>query len=407
MKNLKQLVPEDNLTISRSITHSSTAETEHTEPIPVDLLIDIFSRVPSKYVAKFRCLSKSWASILVRPYFTELFLTKSSNLPRLLFTVSGYNKLSFFSTPQTPNSSVLATCYKTHSSLRKVTSSLLHGLVWSRDVGSYYSEPVVTLCNPATGELLTLPEVPKPGLSYPVIYCGYDKTERKFKLLSIAAYLNSNRAMVLTLEIGKLLWRMIECKYHYVMARDPVHAHGHMICIDGVLYYFACIDIDQSREFVIVCFDVKSEKFSFINIDDESMILGSTLINYKGRLGVVQFTDINQRILRLFLLEEDADGMIYKWSMNIYELPLSWKHPSTKNFQIVENFQIVGMTRTCDIVLSPCKFSDPFYVFYYNVEKKTLARSEVQGLQELKCHRPPVYIFQDYVEDVKLMKSLY
>ncbi|KAJ4873678.1 zinc knuckle (CCHC-type) family protein [Raphanus sativus] len=49
------------------------------------------------------------------------------------------------------------------------------------------------------------------------------------------------------------------------------------------------------------------------------------------------------------------------------------------------------MTRTCDLVLAPWRFSDPFYVFYYNVERKTLvARSEIQGLQELKYHgRPP------------------
>ncbi|KAH0888553.1 hypothetical protein HID58_050982, partial [Brassica napus] len=270
--------------------------------------------------------------------------------------------LFFFSTPQITqnphaNSSVVATWYKTHPwKHHERTSSLLHGrLVCCTD-----GEP---------------------------------------------AYFNTNRAWVLTLETGKLLWRMIECKYHYVMFRDPTYTHRHMICIDGVLYYLACIniiDISHSTDFAIVCFDVKSEKFSFINIDDESMYRGgSTLINYKGRLGVVQFTDY-KRTLCLWLLE-DAAG-INKWSTNIYELPLSWKHPCT------ENFQIVGMTRTCDIVLSPSKFSDPFHVFYYNVERKTLARTEIQGLQglqELKCDRPLVYIFPDYVEDLRLMESLF
>ncbi|CAN6806327.1 unnamed protein product [Brassica oleracea] len=411
MKILKPLVPEDNLTMSRSTTHSSTDEREYTKPIiPVDLLIDIFSRLPLKHVARFRCLSKSWASILGSPYFTELFLTKSSNRPRLLFTVNSYGKLFFFSTPQITqnphaNSSVVATWYKTHPwKHHERTSSLLHGrLVCCTDgERDYYAERVI--CNPTTGELLRLPKL-KSILNYRVMYCGYDPTEKKIKLLSAAAYFNTNRAWVLTLETGKLLWRMIECKYHYVMFRDPTYTHRHMICIDGVLYYLACIniiDISHSTDFAIVCFDVKSEKFSFINIDDESMYRGgSTLINYKGRLGVVQFTDY-ERTLCLWLLE-DAAG-INKWSTNIYELPLSWKHPCT------ENFQIVGMTRTCDIVLSPCKFSDPFYVFYYNVERKTLARTEIQGLQglqELKCDRPLVYIFPDYVEDLRLMESLF
>ncbi|CAN6811888.1 unnamed protein product [Brassica oleracea] len=390
MKILKPLVPEDNLTMSRSTTHSSTDEREYTKPIiPVDLLIDIFSRLPLKHVAS--------------PYFTELFLTKSSNRPRLLFTVNSYGKLFFFSTPQITqnphaNSSVVATWYKTHPWKRhERTSSLLHGrLVCCTDgERDYHAERVI--CNPTTGELLTLPKL-KSILNYRVMYCGYDPTEKKLN----SAYFNTNRAWVLTLETGKLLWRMIECKYHYVMFRDPTYTHRHMICIDGVLYYLACIniiDISHSTDFAIVCFDVKSEKFCFINIDDESMYRGgSTLINYKG--SVVQFTDY-ERTLCLWLLE-DAAG-INKWSTNIYELPLSWKHPCT------ENFQIVGMTRTCDIVLSPCKFSDPFYVFYYNVERKTLARTEIQGLQglqELKCDRPLVYIL-DYVEDLRLMESLF
>ncbi|KAH0931802.1 hypothetical protein HID58_008919, partial [Brassica napus] len=185
-------------------------------------------------------------------------------------------------------------------------------------------------------------------------------TEKKFKLLCIPSYFNSNRAWVLTLETGKPLWRKIECEYHYVMY--PYCTHRHMICINGVLYYLACIDISRSGDEVVI------------------------------------FTDNNERTLYMWLLE-DADG-INKWSINIYELPVSWKHPCT------ENFQIVGMTRTCDIILSPCKFSDPFYVFYYNVERKTLvARTEIQGLQELKCDRPIVNIFQDYVEDLKLMEN--
>ena len=170
-----------------------------------------------------------------------------------------------------------------------------------------------------------------------------------------------------------------------------------MICIDGVLYYLARFNSSRSKKkTVIACFDVRSEKFSFINIDDESMAKSSTLINYKGRLGAVQFTSTNQRTLRLWLLEEAAG--INKWSTNIYKLTFSWKHPCTNRFKIV------GMTRTCYIVLSPCMVSDAFYVIYYNIERNTLAKTEVQWLE---CRGDAVYTFQDYVEDPQLMKSLY
>ncbi|KAF3576508.1 hypothetical protein DY000_02032762 [Brassica cretica] len=138
-----------------------------------------------------------------------------------------------------------------------------------------------------------------------------------------------------------------------------------------------------------------SEKFSYIKIDDESTTGGAcTLINYEGKLGGVEFTDIDRRNLRLWLVEQDHAGK-YKWSSNIYELTLS-----------LANFYIVGMTGASDIVLSPYHLLDPFYVFYYNVERKALTRVEIQGFQKFKRLRPRVYTFQDYLEDVKLMECL-
>ncbi|KAF3516856.1 hypothetical protein DY000_02061298, partial [Brassica cretica] len=217
-----------------------------------------------------RCLSKSWASILSRPYFTDWFLTNSFNHPRLLFIVQVYGGLVFFPAPQTPNahakSSLVTKCYKRHSS-------------YSLDI------------------------------------------------------------------------------------------------------YFSLYGLPVKEDCDSLLFDVRSEKFSFINIDDESMAKSSTLINYKGRLGAVQFTCTNQRTLRLWLLE-DAAG-INKWSTNIYELPPSWKHPCTNRFKIV------GMTRTCHIVLSPCMVSDAFYVIYY---KSTISRGTLW--QKLKYNGCSVEVMQ-------------
>ena len=92
---------------------------------------------------------------------------------------------------------------------------------------------------------------------------------------------------------------MIECKRHYLLSY-----HG--ICIDGVLYYPA-----EATETMIVCLDVRLEKFSYIKIDDESMTRGSTLVNYKGKslnwVGV-HFTDIGRRNLQFWLVEQDHAG---------------------------------------------------------------------------------------------------
>ncbi|KAL0772853.1 hypothetical protein Bca101_038004 [Brassica carinata] len=323
MKKLKQIVSADKLTISRRSIQPSNVERQYTELIPVDLLIDILLRVPSKSIAWCRCVSKSWANILRLPYFTELFLRKSLNHPHLLFNFVDDGKLYFFSAPQTQNtvaySSLVATRYHTLTLKGfSETRYLLQGLVcfqyWRRD---YTMTPMV--CNPVTGEFITLPEM-KATLQGPTTYYGYDPTDKQFKV---------------------------------------------------------------------------SEKFSYIKIDDESTTGGAcTLINYEGKLGGVEFTDIDRRNLRLWLVEQDHAGK-YKWSSNIYELTLS-----------LANFYIVGMTGASDIVLSPHHLLDPFYVFYYNVERKALTRVEIQGFQKFKRLRPRVYTFQDYLEDVKLMECL-
>ncbi|CAF1853342.1 BnaC04g26630D [Brassica napus] len=128
------------------------------------------------------------------------------------------------------------------------------------------------MCNPASGEFITLPEV-KEILPYPKTYCGYDPTDKQFKVLCVSANSASTRAHVLTLKTGKYLWRMIECTpHHTVVSRG--------ICIDGVFYDHAYSAVD----YMIVCFNVRSEKFSYIKIDDESINGACTLINYKGKL---------------------------------------------------------------------------------------------------------------------------
>ena len=75
---------------------------ENSVSIPMDLINEIFSRLSAKSIARFSCLSKQWRDMLDRSYFKELFFTRSSARPRLLFSVkqNGYDDLCLFSSPQ-------------------------------------------------------------------------------------------------------------------------------------------------------------------------------------------------------------------------------------------------------------------------------------------------------------------
>ncbi|XP_056857523.1 putative F-box protein At1g53360, partial [Raphanus sativus] len=196
---------------------TSRSETQFSEPpIPNDLIVEVFSRVPGKSIARFRCVSKYLASILRRHDFTELFLTKSLTRPRLLFTVKAKGKLLLYSTPQPhnpdDNSCLVATPY--HTSFPEYfpsdMCSTVCGLVLLQE---YWKIKVRVICNPVTGQFLTLPKVLLKEKNLPKVeakrnraeiegmYLGYDPIGKQFKVLCMTSSRDErpNTHQVLTL----------------------------------------------------------------------------------------------------------------------------------------------------------------------------------------------------------------
>ena len=106
------------------------------------------------------------------------------------------------------------------------------------------------VCNPATGEFLTLPKVllkektklitaQKRKEKIARMYLGYDPMGKQFKVLCMTTTsspyeVRDNTHQVLTLESGKKrVWRTIECKFHF----EVNHRTSCDICINGVLYF--------------------------------------------------------------------------------------------------------------------------------------------------------------------------
>ncbi|KAF8114964.1 hypothetical protein N665_0030s0013 [Sinapis alba] len=380
------------LTTTRHETESSNSVREYSsDPLPVDLLIEIFSRVPLKSIARFRCVSKLWASILRRSDFTELFMTKSLTRPRLLFTVQSKGKLLFYSSPQPhnpdDNSSLVATSY--HPTLvpdyhPTYISKPVCGLVLLQRWGQ-----VPLICNPAKGKVQTLPKLPREEKYTPKGIClGYDLIGKQFKVLCLS--LNNslyNTHWILTLESGKRLWRKLEPEFSF---KENGYIFGD-ICINGVLY----IEGTLEGSFVIVCFDVSSEKFSFINKDEDMLpkpyefsSSSFTLFNYRDKLGILRCVD--QKFV-LWVLEDAGN---HKWSKHNIELSHFLKELVKET---TCGWTIVGMTGRGEIVC----WSESCICFY-NIEMNTFKRVNFKGLEGLE--HPSIYnTFVDYVENMKFM----
>ncbi|XP_019094490.1 PREDICTED: LOW QUALITY PROTEIN: F-box protein At1g67130-like [Camelina sativa] len=161
----------------------------NSDSIPNDLLLDILSRLPSKSIARFRCVSKLWKSSICQPYFTELFFIRSSTRPRLLVGVEKDGEWSFFSSPQPQNldekSSLVVAAYfhtKLFEGIRSYSCSYSYasGLIYFSDlrIPNEDADVLSVICNPSTGQCAILPPKLRTTSSGDL---GFDPIGKQFK----------------------------------------------------------------------------------------------------------------------------------------------------------------------------------------------------------------------------------
>ncbi|EFH68017.1 hypothetical protein ARALYDRAFT_892398 [Arabidopsis lyrata subsp. lyrata] len=372
MRKHEQQVIEDDLTVAGSNKRSSTSgeETCYSDPIPVDLVINILSRLSLECIARCRCVSKLWSSIIRRPNYNLLFPLKSPATPRLLFVFKVPGELLFNASPQHFNpdrhSSLVAT------SLQKTTCNT-----------SFFQ-----LCRPVHGLVCCQHGVNSETRIGKVSYSfGYDPIDKQFKVLRITLLPRDSQwwyseYQVLTLGLGNLSWRKIQCcTPHYIL-------EDYGICINGVLYYPARLNTGKST---MVCFNVRSEKFSFTDIDKDVSIvtyLFVSVIDYNGKLGVCISDHLHN--FELWVLENAEE---HKWSKHIYKMP---------HLGVLE---CAGMIASGEIVLYP-RFSAytryPF-LYFYNLERNIITRVTLQVPIRKQLTYGRFYTFSNFVEDVTLI----
>ncbi|KAF3543270.1 hypothetical protein DY000_02001884 [Brassica cretica] len=271
--------------------------------------MEILSRLPLKSIGRCCCVSKLWASILGLPYFLDLFATRSSARPHMLFACRRDGKVLFFSAPQPQNFDVNS----------------------SSDVTANY-------------------------LSHKVMTLGTQKLE----------------------------WRRTKCCI-------PHYSYVKGICINGVLYYRSVRA--YTHDSVIVCFDARSEEFSFIEVETTFKVplICGQYINYNGKFGLLlsQGCDYADEASSSFELVVIGDSENQEWSTRKYVLPPTWKN------MVKEKLGFVGFIGTHTIVLT----HPSSYIIYYNIEKNTIVKVSIQGLDGFKCFE--VLTFVDYVEDLR------
>ncbi|CAH8254021.1 unnamed protein product [Arabidopsis lyrata] len=341
------------------------------DSLPLDLKMAILTRLPAKSLTNLKHVSKMWSSIIRSRGFIDYFFSVSSTRSRFIVALSNglFNKpeekliFLFSFSHEGDNSSLLANFVIAIPSVSFSSSSgsceSVHGFL------SVTAEFRQVICNPSTEEVIKLPVNTR--------FVGYDPIDDQHKALLVQSINHSDHLehKVLTLGGGGQGWRHIEG------TTAPYSPISVGVCIDGFVYYGA-YSPNRPINPVMVCFEVRSEKISFIKAPEDVVHWGNEaiFIEYKGKLAsIVRFPFGRFHSFDLWILE---DVEKHEWSKQTCVFPSSvWDDVG----DIKMSFP--GTNKAGEIIMAPKLLSldvRPFYIFYYNVETTNVRRIRLLGI---------------------------
>ncbi|XP_023643267.1 putative F-box protein At1g59675 [Capsella rubella] len=138
-------------------------DTSQSQHIPLDLTIEIFSKLPARSIGRFRSVSNLWSTITTSQYFINSFTMRSlAARPSVLIFVYQGDKLFVFSSTLNKNSSGCPlSCVGSYQFPNPDLGSLerYHSLQWSQNLAKSYASVVINsirkvLCERTLGEEL-------------------------------------------------------------------------------------------------------------------------------------------------------------------------------------------------------------------------------------------------------------
>ncbi|XP_023644520.1 F-box protein At1g47810 [Capsella rubella] len=385
------------------------------DTIPVDMLIEIFIKLPAKSLAKFVCVSKLWTKIIRGQDFIRAFsfhspLQNKHLQPSLLLAfkdqVKGYQEHWYFFSKTTPlyeqnslvqninevvneepkpKASDFVSSMVCHlKEMRYQKPSYVHGLI------SFLYGQEQVICNPSIGKSITLPAMES---SEKIIrsFLGYEPIHAQHKVLCLTIAKPFCGLKVLTLGTQNCSWRMVQCS-------TPHYPGTIYVCIEGVLYYSASTSNWTVDETLLVRFDLVSESLEIVSVYPEGLksLNETSLINYHGKVAVVSRLFPNYHDFNLWVLEDVKKQL---WSK---EQHISIDTGVTCKFY--ERLEISGTSDMGEIIFAPNKFEDFVVIYFLDLKRSKVRSAKLEGNTKHKfCGFYKVFTFLHYIESVMLI----
>ncbi|AED97616.1 unnamed protein product [Arabidopsis thaliana] len=351
--------------------------------IPLDLLIEILTRLPHKSLMRFKCVSKQWSSLIRSRFFSNRYLTVASPLrPHRLYISLVDHKCDSREVCHSPRESVLLSFSSPSSFDQDLTTMQGMGglhMVTLRGLILYIVCGKACLYNPTTRQSVTLPAIKfnifVQGNEHSLLYfLGHDPVLDQYKVVCTFVSSSSqdletiiSEHWVFVLEVGGS-WKRIEFDQPHTPTRSG-------LCIGGVIYYLAFTSMFQD---IVVTFDVRSEEF---NIIQAPLVLSAYVdsldfIEYGGKPAIFYHTSLKENgLVDLWVLENAGN-----WSRTVLSLQPCQLHLVDNDIPLT----LVDTTQNGEVVLVPSDLCSPFYILYYDIQKNHLRKVEIQAMPDHK-----------------------
>ncbi|GAU41608.1 hypothetical protein TSUD_196780 [Trifolium subterraneum] len=298
--------------------------------LPEELIIQILLILPVKSLVRFKCVCKSWFSLISDPHFANSHFQLSTATPtrRILFiTQSSYVETESIDVETSLNSDFSSTLlylnfmYSESGYDIQIKGScrgfiLLHG---------YYN---IYLWNPSTGLHKKLPLSPYDGCKSNKNYFygfGYDHSTDDYLLVSLSRdtrFYDSKLANTKHLEFFSLranTWKEIEGDFPYCNASDNPKTVGSLF--NGAIHWFAFRH--DLRYDVIVAFDLMERKLLEMCLPDDGdfeskncdlWVFGEFLSlwamdNHATEIWVMKEYKVHSSWTKILVLSNDGNGI--------------------------------------------------------------------------------------------------
>ncbi|KAJ0478351.1 putative F-box domain-containing protein [Helianthus annuus] len=263
--------------------------------LPLEIMYDIFSRMPVKSLACFRCVSKPWCSYINDPYLETMHAAVHDPLLLMLHQLSFGERNS-----PSPCALSFSECKEEAGRAGSCTLevrtkppampmgfmcnswydiSACNGLLY---VSQWHPDRTTTsvVIHPLKRECYELPPIRMPSSFFFESGLGFDDSTNTFKMVCV-----TKREQVMVHILGTDSWRKIPKVPSY-----PVYGVG--VFANGCLHWLA--DYNKGHELpLIIGFDVKTEEFGLIQPPRKILrhvnhgICDPGLANLHGQLGFV------------------------------------------------------------------------------------------------------------------------